>query len=99
MRWQIREAKIDSELRKTFEQYGVQVMQQILSVGSNFRHQGRVEWVETHRDALLEWLTEKHDIQERKERVSFVMEAAIVVLVAAELFFSIANFVWNKCGQ
>lgn len=93
MRWKIRKADIDAELRETFERYGVAVMQQILSRGSNFRYKGKGEWVEAHREALLKWLTEQHDIQERKESVTFWMEFAIVVLVAAELLFSILNFI------
>jgi len=36
MRWKIRKAKIDEELRTTLEQYGVAVMQQILATGGVF---------------------------------------------------------------
>jgi len=74
-------------------------MQHILSVGAFFKHKGQATWVESVRETVLQWLTEQHDIQERKETASLVMEGAIVVLVAAELFFSIANFVSSKCAH
>jgi Family of unknown function (DUF5677) len=58
MRWfRIRKAQIDPELRIALEQYGVPVMQQILSVGSNFRQAGRAVWIEAVRDSVLLWLT------------------------------------------
>jgi hypothetical protein len=82
MRWmRIREAKIDSKLRTTLEQYGVPVMQQVLSVGGNFRHLGQSMWVEAVRDSVLAWLTEHYDREERKETWQITMEAAVTILV------------------
>jgi hypothetical protein len=92
VRWRVRKADIDAELRATFEQYGVAVMQQILAAGNNFRYQDRGVWVEVHRDALLKWLTEQYDRQEAKEGATFAMELAITLLVASELFFSVLNY-------
>jgi hypothetical protein len=92
MRWfQIRKAKLDPELRTTLEQYGVPVMQQVLSVGSNFRHKGQATWVEAVREPVLMWLTERYDRDERKETWQITMEAAVTVLVAGELFMSIVG--------
>ena len=94
MRWfQIRKATIDPELRITLEQYGVPVMQQVLSVGSNFRHKGQATWVEAVRDSVLAWLTERYDREERKETWQITMEAAVTVLVAAELVMSFVGVV------
>jgi hypothetical protein len=93
MRWfTIRKADIDLELRITLEQYGVPVMQQVLSVGGNFRHKGLTTWVEAVRDSVLAWLTERNDHEERKETWQITMEAAVTVLVAAELTMSILSF-------
>jgi len=67
-------------------------MQQILSVGSNFRHQKEGLWVEAVRDPLLSWLTEQHDLAERKETWGLTMEAAVTIFVLAELCFSVVNY-------
>jgi FMN phosphatase YigB (HAD superfamily) len=96
MRWfQIREAKIDLKLRETLEQYGAPVMQQILSVGSNFRHDGKALWVEAVRDDVLKWLTEQYDRQERKETWQITMEAAVTIFVLAELVTSLISL-WQR---
>jgi len=93
MRWfRIREAKIDPDLRTTLEQYGVTVIQQVLSVASNFRYKGKTIWVEEVREPVLAWLTERYDREQRKETWSLTMEVAITVLVAAELVMSIVSF-------
>src|ERR1700687_820145 len=82
MRWfRVRKVRIDDELRKTFEQYGVPVMQQVLSLGSNFRHKGQALWVESVRDAVLSWLTERYDREERKETWQITMGAGVTILV------------------
>jgi len=52
--------------------------------------------VSIHNSAVMAWLTEQYDRAERKEGWTLVMEAAVTVLVAAELFFSITNFIHNK---
>src|ERR1700751_3972573 len=97
MRWfPIRKAKIDPELRITLEQYGVPVMQQVLSVGSNFRHKGQATWVEAVRDSVLAWLTERYDREERKETWQITMEAPVTVLVAAELVMSLVSFTMRR---
>ncbi len=94
VRLTVRKAEVDPKLRATFERLGAQTMQQLLAVGGTFRQDGVTKFTEGLPDnpPLLAWRTEQHDIQERKETISFVMEVAIVVLVGAELFFSIGNF-------
>ena len=67
MRLYVRKAKIATELRTAFEQFGPLTMQGILAAGGTFRLQGKPEWVEGHREALLSWLTEYSDREERKE--------------------------------
>jgi hypothetical protein len=93
----VRKAKIDPNLRQQLEQYGVAIMQILLALGQNFEPAGIQATLDDSnpdlRDDVLAWLTEQHDIQERKETVTFWMEFAIVVLVAAELAFSILNFI------
>jgi hypothetical protein len=97
MRWKIRKAKIDEELRTTLEQYGVAVMQQILATGGVFIYRNATTSVLSYRAQILDWLTEQHDMQEAKDDATFAMELAIMLLVACELFFSIANFA--GCGH
>ena len=92
MRWKIRKARIDGELRTTLEQYGVAVMQQILATGGVFIYRDATTGVLAYRTEILAWLTEQHDMQEAKEDVTFSMELAIMLLVAMELFFSVISY-------
>jgi hypothetical protein len=93
MRWvRIRKAKIgDTELRKSFERYGTTTMQILLASHGQFRKgpAGSLTNISTVEDPLLDWLTEQHDIEQRKETWSLAMEVAIVVFVGAELLFSV----------
>ncbi|HMI52815.1 MAG TPA: hypothetical protein VK525_14990 [Candidatus Saccharimonadales bacterium] len=41
---------------------------------------------------ILVWLTEQYDRTERKETWTITLEIAVCVLVAAELTFSVLNF-------
>jgi len=96
MRWfSIREAKIDAELRQTFERYGVIGMQTCLSTVNYFMHQGEGIVAANVADQLLPWLTEQYDRTERKETWSITMEVAITIFVAAELLLTILK--WGKC--
>jgi hypothetical protein len=91
MRWfRIREAKIDRELRETFERYGTVTMQMLLATNTTtYRHKGNLTTVERFLASLLEWLTEQYDRAERKETWSLTMEAAITIFVVAEVLLSI----------
>ncbi len=85
MRWfQVRRAKIDSDLRETFEQYGVVGMQVALSATNTIVHKGKALMAEKVADSLLPWLTEQYDRAERKETWSLTMEFAITILVTVE---------------
>jgi len=96
MRFRIREAVIDPDLRRTFEQYGVISMQTNLAVENYFRMGEQTVMVKDVLNSLLPWLTEQFDRAERKETWSLLMEIAIVILVAAELSFSIYAFVEER---
>src|ERR1700690_516397 len=93
MRWfDIRKAKIEPELRTALEQYGVPVMQQLLAVSGAFRFKGKMVTVDEKREPISAWLTERYDRDERRETWLITMEAAVTILVAAELTMSILSF-------
>lgn len=97
MHWlTVRKAKIKPEQKQTFEQYGPFVMQLALKDQGIRDHTGSLLNVELVREALLQWLTERADREERKEWWNFAMEVAITLLVGAELFMSLLTF-W--CGH
>ena len=92
MRWiHIRKAKIDAELKKTFEQYGTVGMQVALGDMNHFKHQGQTMKADMVLDSLQPWLTEQYDRAERKETWNITMEVAITVFVAAELILSLLD--------
>ena len=93
MRWfRIRKAKIDPELRETFERYGTISMQVNAAAENYFRHKGEPVRVRDVLESLLPWLTEQYDRAERKETWSLTMEFAITLFVALELLLSIARY-------
>jgi hypothetical protein len=94
MRWlNIRKAKIDPDLRKTFEQYGIMTMQTLVGTNATFfRHKGSLTTVQMVEQPLLAWLTEQYDRTDRKETWSLTMEVAITIFVLGELIFDFANW-------
>jgi hypothetical protein len=97
MRFYFRRVKIDPELRKTFERYGEVTMQMLLATNATtYRHQGSLTTVELYLAPLLDWLTEQYARKETKETWSLMMEAAITIFVAAELFLPIIRSI---CGH
>ena len=88
MRWfTIRRAKIDPELRKTFERHGAAIMQAMLAnPHSSFRYRGGQQSVQNYQDELLPWLTEEYDKADRKQTWSMTMEIAITLFVGLEVF-------------
>jgi hypothetical protein len=92
MRWLFRKAKIDSELRETFEQYGVGTMQMLLATTNYFQHKGRDIMAQQVRTDLLPWLTEQYDRAETKETWSMTMEFLITVFVLIEILSSVIHF-------
>jgi hypothetical protein len=94
--FRIRRAQIDAEFRKTFEHYGVSVMQQILAGQGSFWDAKRAEWIywNDYRVFLPPWLTEQYDRAERKETWMITMEAAVTVLVLFEVILSIVGL-WH----
>jgi cation transport regulator ChaB len=99
MRWvRIRKADINETERTILEQCGVAVAQQIFAARFNVLAQAydnRAERIPTaliSERALIAWLAEQHDYEERRETWSLTMEAAITIFVLVELVFSIVNF-------
>ena len=78
----VRRAKISEDLRTRFERFGEDVLAHALAVGSILT-QGRelLNLIEGHREAVMEWLTERRDIHERKEQRLETAEWAILVWV------------------
>ena len=94
MRIRVRKAKIDADLRETFEQYGVAVMQQLLVNQDHvFIHKGDEKSARRVGSPLLLWLTEQYDRAERKETFNLLMEIAILVFVGVEMAVAIVDFI------
>jgi hypothetical protein len=94
MRWfRIRKARIDQELRETFEQYGVPTMQTMAATTNYLEHKGTQITVRELLPSLLPWLTEQYDRVERKETWSLTMEVAITLFVAIELAIEIVKLI------
>jgi hypothetical protein len=98
MKWRIRKASIPEREREMFERFGPAVVAAVLyDGGSGRRTLTEPQQTVLHGDLLsrehaAEWLTEQYHRAERRETWSITMEAAITVLVAAELVFSTLNF-------
>ena len=92
IRFRLRKASIDPELRLTLERLGQGCMQQVLASTNQFRHNGQDIPVRDRYDEVASWLTEEHDRVERKETWSLAMEMAITVFVALELIFAVLDF-------
>jgi hypothetical protein len=94
MKFRVRRADIDPELRKTFEQYGVSVMQQLLVNQDHiFLHKNQQVTARGFSFVLLAWLTEQYDRAQRKETFNLLMEIAILVFVGLEVIFAAADFI------
>src|ERR1700680_836985 len=90
MRWfSIRKAKLDPELRKTFERYGAVGMQIALSDMNHFIHQGRTMKADAVLDSVLDWLTEEYDWADLKATWSMTMEFFITIFVGFELYLAV----------
>ena len=98
----IRKAKIDTELRNTFERYGVVAAQVVLATTNYFVHQGKQLNAEGAGEPLLAWLTEQYDKADRKETWSLAMEGTITVFVVlgvvVEGWQLLCNFGWLHVG-
>lgn len=99
--FRIRKAGIPRDHRQMFERFGATIITTALYGG----FPGPADTAEPlntlynkpyFRASAAEWLTEQYDRAERKETWSITMEAAITVLVAVELVFSILNFLFHK---
>ena len=88
--WIRKSKKIDPELRKTLDQYGLNCMQIIVATTNFFIHGEKAvstcgdEYNEYYRESVQLWLTEQYQRKERQESWLFIMEMAITGLVAIE---------------
>src|SRR5437879_4042331 len=90
MRWcHPRKANIDTELRETFEQYGLVSMQVVLGATNFIYHKGKSVSAELIRDPLLQWLREEYDKEDIRRTWSITMEVAITFLVAVEVLLQL----------
>jgi hypothetical protein len=99
--FRIRKASIPKEHREMFERFGASVVTVALYGGfpgpANTAEPMNTLYANSaYRASAAEWLTEQYDRTELHETWSITMEAAITVLVAVELVFSILNFVSRK---
>ncbi len=78
----VRKANISEELRTKFERFGQDVLAQALAVGAQ-RTQGveLLELLQGDRTPIMEWLTERRDIHERKEDRLETVEWLILIFV------------------
>jgi hypothetical protein len=100
MRFDVRRASIDEDLREVFEQYGEQVVAMALALGSN---QGTglrthpvapthaMKVVHTHQDAAAQWLREKRDVAERRESIAMIVNIALLVFFFWSMVLGIIN--------
>jgi hypothetical protein len=100
MRFDVRRASIDDDLRELFEQYGEQVVAMALALGSNQGTGMRthpvapthaMKVVHTHQDAAAQWLREKRDLAERRETVGSVVNIALLVFIFWSTVLGIIN--------
>ena len=92
MLWLYRKAKIDPELRETFEQHGVGTMQMLLATTNYFQHKGENIMAQNVRSDLLPRLTEQYDRAETKETWLMTMEFLITIFVLIEILPSVIHF-------
>jgi hypothetical protein len=100
MRFDVRRASIDDDLREVFEQYGQQVVAMALALGSNQGTGMRthpvapthaMKVVHTHQDAAAQWLREKRDLAERRESIGILVNIALLVFFFWSMVLGIIN--------
>ena len=100
MRFDVRRASIDDDLRELFEQYGQQVVAMALALGSNQGTGMRthpvapthaMKVVHTHQEAAAQWLREKRDLAERRESIGIVVNIALLVFIFWSMVLGIIN--------
>jgi hypothetical protein len=92
MRIKVREAEIPPTERDIFERYGVQVIGFVLAGGftpaaKDLQSLYREDNIKTH---ARDWLTERADLQERHETLTFWLEVGV-------LFFVILGVIIDAC--
>jgi hypothetical protein len=100
MRFDVRRASIEDDLRELFEQYGEQVVAMALALGSN---QGTglrthpvapthaMNVVHANQDAAAKWLMERRDLAERRETVGMIVNVALLVFISWTMLLGIIS--------
>jgi len=97
MRWlRVRTAQITPEHRELFERYGVMGAHPLL-VSGTITYKGKEIHTDSFTEPILDWLTERFDVAERKDTWLFAMEVAIVIFVALEVWLTL--FPRARCGS
>jgi hypothetical protein len=76
----VRKANITPELRTHFERYGENVLVQVL-VNNPQTQDKELVGLLAHRQEIMDWLTERRDIHERREQRLEAVEWAILIWV------------------
>jgi hypothetical protein len=98
MKWfRIKRAEIEADKRELFEERGLDTVRGYVTMPdwTMRRSDGTVVPRGELRKPMMLWLKEQYDRAERRETWLITMEIAITVLVAAELFMSILDFVFR----
>jgi hypothetical protein len=87
----VRRANIPDDLRTKFERIGEDVLAHALAVGTQ-RTQGHelLNLPERNRTEIMEWLTERRDIHERRENRLETVEWAILIAVIVGVLADLA---------
>ena len=97
--FRIRQANISPSDRKHFEELGLEIVRAYFTSPRGvvvYRDERGTHTVEELHQAMQSWLGEQYDRVERKENfMMMMMEIAITVFVAFELFLSVLNF-WSQ---
>jgi hypothetical protein len=103
MRWwrKVRRANIPDTLRDQLEQAGETVVAMMLASGITAQYSGPLVGVlQTQWEGALAWLTERRDIQERREDRLEMVEWAILIFVVVGVLadFAIVAHEWFRAN-
>lgn len=94
----VRRAGIPRDMRDQFEQWGVEVLSQAISISQPYMGEDLKAYVPHdtgHREQVLAWLTEMSDREVRREDRLETLEWAILIFVVIETLLSTAEFIWR----
>jgi hypothetical protein len=86
----VRRAKISQTDRDLFERYGESVIAQVLAqISSPAQDLAGVPF--DKREAARDWLTERGDLEARRERWDLLLELVIIVLIGLEIYLGLSE--------